>query len=201
MHTHFPRAIALLVLAASGCGGGEGPNETFTVQVTPANATLFSAAPGNTAEVSAAARDRNGQALPGGTTTFSSGNVAVATVTNAGVVTAVAPGTAQITAAITLDGATVSGTAAITVEEADAAATVRAPAFFFNPGTVDVRAGGTVTWTIADVHHSIEFQSSGAPADIGELLNASESRAFPASGTFSYRCGIHPEMAGVVRVH
>ena len=201
MHTNFPRSMTLVLLVVSACGGGEGPNESFTVQVTPATATLFSIAPGNTVELSASARNQDGQILSGGTTTFASGNTAVATVSGGGVVTAVAPGTAQITASVSLDGATVSGTTAITVEEADPTATVRAPALVFSPATVDVRAGGTVTWTIEDIPHSIDFTTSGAPADIGELVNESASRQFPAGGTFNYLCGIHPQMTGVVRVH
>ena len=200
MHRTFRGTIALVMLAAAGCGES-GPNEAFTVEVTPTTAALFSAAPGNSVDLVVVARDDGGQALPGGTKSFSTGNSAVATVSDAGVVTAVGAGTTQITASVERDGATASATTSVTVEDAVPAATVRAPAFVFTPGTVDVQAGGTVTWTMEEVHHTVAFQTPGAPDDIGELTNASESRTFPASGTYRYQCTIHAQMAGVVRVH
>lgn len=199
MRSALPALLCLSLVAA--CGGGDGPNEAFTVALSPTAPTLFSAAPGNTVELDATARSADGQVLAGGTTSFSSANTAIATVTNAGVVTGVAAGTTQITGSVTLDGATVSATTSVTVEDADASATVVAPAFTFTPGTVDVRAGGSVTWTIASIHHAVEFTSSGAPADVPELINASATRTFSTSGTFAYRCPIHTQMAGVVRVH
>jgi plastocyanin len=195
------RVLPAVLCLSLGAACGDGPNEAFTVALSPAAATLFSAAPGNTIELDATARSEDGQVLAGGTTSFTSANTSIATVTAAGVVTGVAAGTTQITGSVTLDGATVSGTTAVTVEDADPSATVRAPAFTFTPGTVDVQAGGSVTWTIDAIHHAVEFTTSGAPADVPELINASATRTFSTSGTFSYRCPIHPQMAGVVRVH
>ena len=193
--------LALGILVTSACGGSEGPNDTFTVEVTPTAAELFSLAPGNTIELAVVAKDAEGNPMSGGTTTYSTGNSAIATVSNTGVVTAVGAGTTQVTATVTLDGGSASGTTGVTVRDAAAAATVRAPGLVFMPGTVDVSEGGTVTWTIEDVHHTVNFETAGSPSDIGELLNASESRTFPASGTYRYRCSIHSQMTGIVRVH
>lgn len=200
MRTTFSIGAAILFLAAAGCGG-EGPSTDFNLAVTPTTARLFSAAPGNTVSLTAVATDDDGQVLGGGTRSFSSGNSAVATVSDAGVVAAVGAGTAAITTSVTLDGATASATTTITVEDAPATATVRAPAFVFTPGTVDVEAGGTVTWTIEAIHHAVNFTTNGAPPDVPELINASASRTFPASGTYAYLCPFHAQMAGVVRVH
>lgn len=194
-------ALALTLIAGCGGDGGSGPNANFTVTVSPTSAALFSAAPGNTIALAVTAKDGSGQVLSGGTLSFTSGNTAVAMVGTDGIVTAVAPGTTQVTASVSLDGATKSATSTVTVAEAAAAATVRAPAFVFSPGTVDVKAGGTVTWEIEDIHHTVTFSTAGSPTDIPETTNASVSRVFPASGTFAYQCAIHAQMAGVVRVH
>lgn len=204
--TRGPAALlmaASVALAAAACGGdgGNGPSASFTVTVSPTTATLFSAAPDNTVPLDVTAKDGSGQVLGGGTLTFASGNTSVATVGADGVVTAVAPGTAQITASVTIDGATKSASATVTVQEAAAATTVRAPALVFSPGTVDVKSGGTVTWEIEDIHHTVTFSTAGSPADIPETTNASVSRVFPASGTYAYQCDFHAQMAGVVRVH
>jgi len=199
----MPKRIlaAILLAAVAGCGDEEGPSEAFTVEVTPAAAGLFSAAPGNTVTLTVQAKDGGGQVLGGGTKAFTSGNAAVATVDAAGKVTAVGAGTASITASVTIGGTTESATASITVEVAPAAATVTAPALDFTPPIVDVQAGGSVTWSIADVHHAVEFTSGGAPQDVPELQNSTAARAFPTSGTYTYRCPIHPSMTGSVRVH
>ncbi len=201
MRTTHRRLLALGLCFAAACGGSEGPNDEFTVEVTPTAAELFSLAPGNTIELEVVAKDGDGEPLAGGTTTYATGNSAIATVSNAGVVTAVAAGTTQITATVTHDGGSASAITSVTVRDAAAAATVRAPGFVFTPGTVDVSEGGTVTWTIESVHHTVQFETAGSPSDIGELLNASESRTFPASGTYRYRCSIHAQMTGIVRVH
>jgi len=78
---------------------------------------------------------------------------------------------------------------------------VVAPAFEFQPGTVDVAAGGAVTWSFGSIHHTVSFTTAGAPESIPELQNGSASRTFANNGTFGYRCLIHPEMTGLVRVH
>ena len=200
-----PALVMAALFLAMACGGGDGgtgpsPNGLATVSVSPNSSTLYSIAPGNTASLTVVGKDKGGAVLAG-TPTFLSGTTGVATVDAAGLVTAAGPGTAVITASLTVGGVTKSGTMTVGVQAAPALATVVAPAIVFSPGTVDVKAGGSVTWTVAAIHHTIQFSTPGAPADIDTLMNASMSRVFPANGTYAYHCSIHTTMKGTVRVH
>jgi plastocyanin len=205
--------IATLLIVAStgaGCGGGDdngpgpGPSDRVltTLEVTPAAATLFTVAPGNTVTLAVVATDQDGQTMTGlGSPSFSSDNNAVATVDDAGTITAVAAGSAQITASLTAGGVTETGTTTVTAQVAPTSAAVVAPAIAYQPATVDVAAGGTVTWTFASIPHDVSFTTAGAPADVPVIQNESASRTFPTNGSFNYRCTIHPPMTGVVHVH
>ncbi len=77
--------------------------------VTPATAELT--ALGETVQLRAEVRDQHGQAMASASVTWASGSAAVATVSNSGLVTAAANGTATITAT----AGSVSGTATVTV--------------------------------------------------------------------------------------
>lgn len=198
----------LLIVAATGTGcGGNGPTPVAdpvltSVTVTPATATLFIGAPGNTATLAVVGKDQDGGTMTGlAAPTFSSDNDAIATVSGDGTVTAVAAGTAHITATLTAGSGDKTGSATVTAQEAPASAAVSTPAIAFQPPLVDVRAGGSVTWTIGGTTHNVTFTSPGAPANVADLANGSAARTFPANGGFSYHCTIHPEMTGVVRVH
>lgn len=208
MRRQFSTAAALLLLATlAGCADGSGPDYGggtgvfTTLAITPADPVLFSAAPNRTVTLTLAARDDRGQALSGGTAEFTSDNPAVATVDGAGLVTAVTPGTARITASLTLGGVTRTRETLVTVRVPPAAAAVAAPNLAFEPGIIDVAAGGEVTWTNSAILHTVTFETVGAPADIGEFRNGTVARTFSASGNFTYHCAIHPSMTGVVRVH
>jgi hypothetical protein len=98
-----------LVALACGGGGGDGYGGGGGVTtpppapvVTTVNVTLSanSFEVGETATATAAVLDQNGAAMTGKTVTWTSDNQSVATVTSAGVVTGVATGTANITAAV-----------------------------------------------------------------------------------------------------
>jgi plastocyanin len=70
----------------------------------------------------------------------------------------------------------------------------------YNPGDLSIAVGTTVTWTNADVvsHTSTSDATgwnSGVIAPGGQF-----SFGFPAAGTFSYHCAIHPGMVGTVVV-
>jgi plastocyanin len=209
MRALFSGTAAMLIMAGSGvgCGGGDGgsglePPVLTTVEVTPAAATLFTVAPGNTVALSVAALDQNGATMTGADApSFSSGNSAVADVSDDGTVTGVTAGTTEITASVVADGVTKTGTSSLTVQAAPANAQVAAPQFAFQPTTVDVQAGGGVTWTFGPIPHDVTFTSAGAPANIPVLENGSAMRLFPNNGTFDYMCAIHPTMLGTVRVH
>jgi plastocyanin len=202
-------AIATLLIGAGigvGCGGdgGSGPGSGVltTVEVTPASPTLFTVAPGNTVVLAVVAKDQDGGVMSGaGSPTFSSANDAVATVGTDGTVTAVGAGTAVITASVTAGGVSKSGTTTVSVEVAGASKSVIAPEFQFQPATVDVSAGGTVTWSFGGIHHTVTFTTAGAPEDVPVLQDGSATRTFPSNGIFGYRCAIHTSMSGLVRVH
>ena len=206
MRTLVSRIATLLIVAATGAGCGSSSTDggtavLTTVEVTPPTATLFTVAPGNTATLAAVGKDQDGLTMAAGSPNFSSDNDAIVGVGTDGTVTALAAGAAQITASMTAGGVTKTGTATVTAQVAPASAGVNTPQLAFSPPTVDVRAGGTVTWTFGSTPHTVTFTTGGAPADVTQLQNGSASRTFPTSGGFSYHCSIHPEMVGVVRVH
>ena len=72
----------------------------------------------------------------------------------------------------------------------------------FNPNSVQLAVGGTVTWVFQSLGHNVTFDAmAGAPADIGGVnTNTSIARTFPTAGTFTYHCTIHPGMTGSVQV-
>ena len=117
----IPVAVLAALAWAAGCGDGAtdptpqpppDPPRPTTVTVSPPTARL--AALGATVQLTAGVLDQNGQALAGATVTWESSDAAVATVSGAGLVTAVDNGTATITAR----AGAASGTAAVTVMQA-----------------------------------------------------------------------------------
>lgn len=123
MFPPLSRAISLvlpaLLLTVLACGGDAGPSPppapppppppppppaapvVATVEVTPATASLLV---GGAVSLSASAKDAAGAAIAGKTFTWTSQAQTVATVTQSGAVTTLAPGTAVITASV--DGRT-----------------------------------------------------------------------------------------------
>lgn len=80
----------------------------------------------------------------------------------------------------------------------DAAVTIQG--FAFQPGSIEVTAGTTVTWTNGDPVEHTATASDGS-FDSGTLSSgATFSRAFDDEGTFSYGCLIHPNMTGTIVV-
>lgn len=70
----------------------------------------------------------------------------------------------------------------------------------FDPVSVTIKAGGSVTWANQDsVNHTVvgdngEFQS-------GNLSNGgSFTFTFDEAGSYTYHCGVHPAMKGTVVV-
>lgn len=107
---HVGLVSVIFALVAAACSESTEPPVTTTVTVTPSSATLTTE--GGTVDLSAAARDQNGDPMPGATFTWSSDASSVASVDAEGVVTAESNGSAQVSA--TTDG--VSGSASITVD-------------------------------------------------------------------------------------
>ena len=72
-------------------------------------------------------------------------------------------------------------------------------AYAFNPETITVATGSTVTWTNqdSDTPHTVKF-----PDGMSGTLSkgASYSRTFSSPGVYTYQCGVHPYMTGKVIV-
>ena len=198
---------ALLTLLATGCGGGDGgsgpePRVLTTLELTPATADLFTVVPGNSITLTLVPKDQDGQVMTGlGPASYSTSNAGIASVDDNATVSAVAPGTAQISASLTAGSETKSAAMQVNVQAAAASASVAAPSLAFVPAVVDVQAGGMVTWTAEALPHTVTFTTPGSPPDIPYLEQASASRTFPANGSFSYHCSLHAGMTGTVNVH
>ena len=83
---------------------------------------------------------------------------------------------------------------------APAAAAVSIKNMAFNPGSLPVTAGATVTWTNSDTTIHTVTADDGSFNSGNIAVGATYSRAFSSAGTFSYHCTIHPEMTGKVVV-
>jgi len=77
-------------------------------------------------------------------------------------------------------------------------ADVRITGFSFQPASIVVKAGGTVSWFNDDsAPHTVKFAQSESE-QMGK--GSSVSMTFATPGTYDYNCGIHPSMKGVVVV-
>ena len=141
----------------------EGKSATSTITVTQAPVNTVEVAPSSasvvefqTQQLTATTKDADGVVLTGRTVTWTTSNPAVATVSTSGLVTAVAPGTATITA--TSEGKT--GTSTITVTAAPVASVTVAPSTAsivvaatqqltatLKDGSGNTLTGRTVTWS------------------------------------------------------
>ena len=162
-------AFGICLTAVGGCSDS-GPITVASVAVSPGSISLH---PTETRQLAATALDKRGNALTGRTTTWATSLTSVATVSGLGLVTAVAPGTATITA--TCEGR--SGTATVTVALPPVATVEVVPA----SGTLDIgqtlqlaatprdsagaaAAGWPISWTSSD--------STTAPVSSAGLVTA-----------------------------
>lgn len=84
--------------------------------------------------------------------------------------------------------------------QAAQAVTVKIDNFTFNPGTITVKAGTTVTWVNADdIPHSVRAVDGGFKS---KVLDSDEkfSFTFAKAGEYAYFCSLHPHMTGKVVV-
>ena len=116
------------------------------------------------------------------------------------------PGTSASTGATVGAGSgTTTGTGATTgttTSTAPATATVTIQAFKYNPASVTVKSGGTVTFTNMDtVAHTVSPASGAAFTGSGNIAaGASATVTFPTAGTANYKCDYHASMLGSVTV-
>ena len=199
-------AVAALV-AFAGCsgggggdgGGGTGPAVFTSLSVTPSNVSVVV---NGTQNLTVSAKDQNGATMSGLTTTFTPAAPAIATVTQAGVVTGVAVGQTTIAVDGTIGSVTKSQTVTVTVLTPGATATVNATTSqTFEPANVTITANGQVTWNFASLTHNVFFDGAAPPqGNIGNSANTSVSRTFPNPGSSPYHCTLHNNMTGTVTV-
>ena len=215
-NTH-PGLAATVVTLMLGCGGGGDPTTgppppppptsvLTTVSVDP-DVTVFSTPPGDTFTLSVTLKDQNGSSFTGASSkSFSSGNSAVATVSDNGTITGVTVGNAQVTVTVQAGSVSRTATATVTVLAPSSTVEVTSPAVGFNPGVAHVAAGGMVTWTLGTavngIVHNVTFTTGGAPANVPNSSGGEQvSRLFPTPGSFAYGCTLHAGMNGMVHVH
>jgi plastocyanin len=200
------RALRIgVLLALTACGGddddgGVGPGTpVFTsLDVQPTTVTL---AVNGTQALTVSARDQNNATMSGLTVTYQTSDATRATVTPAGVVTGVAVGTATITATGVVGGVTKTKTVNVTVSVPGQAASVAATTGSqFDPSTVVIATGGTVTWTFAMLHNVTFTGTAPTGGNIPDTATGSVQRTFAAAGTYDYRCTLHSGMSGRVTV-
>jgi amicyanin len=106
--------------------------------------------------------------------------------------------TAQATTTAATPKATPQATQAAGTPTAQGAS-VEIKNFAFDPKTVTVKVGQTVTWTNQDsAAHTV---TGDGGIDSGDLSKGkSYSKTFDTEGTFDYHCTPHPQMTGQVIV-
>jgi plastocyanin len=204
-------AGAAVVIAGCGGGGGGGgggtppPPAVSAVVITPGTAQSITV--GATVQFSAQPRDAQGGNLTRAVTWTNSdpSKVSLSATTGSPVTaTGVAAGSSNIRAVSELIQST---QVAVTVtpggapaQSADVSAT---PTDVFDPASVTIGAGGTVTWTFAPAPtvHNVTFGTNKPTGgDIGNTSGAAVSRTFPTTGSYPYSCTVHPGMNGTVTV-
>ena len=73
----------------------------------------------------------------------------------------------------------------------------------FEPGQAAIHVGDTIVWTNKDaVNHTVAGANGAFLWDSGNLApGKSFSRTFNSPGTYTYHCGIHPDMVAQIIVH
>lgn len=86
----------------------------------------------------------------------------------------------------------------VAMQKTAESAEVRITDMAFQPASIVIKAGGTVSWTNEDsVAHTVKFAESESE-QIGK--GGTFSMTFATPGSYEYACGIHPSMKGVVVV-
>ena len=197
----------LLLIFVVACGGSSSssssnanpPQQRLVVQ--PAGSQSLSiAGPGGTLQLGAYQRTTDpygGGGLQPVAATWSSSNTAIATVDQMGLVTAVADGTAVITASS--DEAT--GTATVTVGAAAGVVIEWNLGAETTPVVTTVTAGTPVRWHASDTSHSVVADTSPPPETVAvNQGTTTAAQTITAKGTYHYHCGVHPTMTGTLVV-
>lgn len=72
----------------------------------------------------------------------------------------------------------------------------------FIPQIITIKRGQTIQWNNREKrqYHSVWFEKSGEEEPDYIFPDENYQREFKQAGSFSYRCGPHPEMTGTVQV-
>ena len=84
--------------------------------------------------------------------------------------------------------------------QSNEAATVKIDNFTFGPAKLTVAKGTEVTWTnVDDIPHTVVLTAIGVRSKAIDTDKVFAYR-FDKSGSFSYICGLHPQMHGQIVV-
>jgi plastocyanin len=89
-------------------------------------------------------------------------------------------------------GTTGTTTSANTIQATDGLA--------FDPTSLTVSKGTTVTFTFGSITHNVAFDAGAGVADIPNSYGTSVQRMFNNAGTFAFHCSIHSYMNGQITV-
>lgn len=107
--------------------------------------------------------------------------------------------TRAVTSTTQAESSTTTSISSPTTTQA-AGMTVQISGFSFNPGTITVSKGTTVTWVNDDSATHTLVSDSGVFSSGSLGKGDTFSRTFTEAGTFAYHCGVHPSMKGKVVV-
>src|SRR5215469_1890642 len=122
------------------------------------------------------------------------GSILILLLAGCGSSTAAATAPTATTAPTAAPTATTAPTAAATVTSGSQVA-IAIQGFAFNPQTITIKVGTTVTWTDKDgVSHTVTSLSGPASFNSGALAASGGTFhfTFTKAGTYSYHCMIHP---------
>jgi plastocyanin len=107
--------------------------------------------------------------------------------------------TTTTAASASLTTTTTAASATSTTTDSSDGATISVVNFQFNPGSITVSVGESVTWTNNSAGRHTTTAKSG---EWNTQLGAGESftQIFETAGTFDFFCSIHPSMTGTVTV-
>jgi plastocyanin len=98
-------------------------------------------------------------------------------------------------------GSVLAGGVLLAQAQTPAAAAVGIDNFTFNPQTLTVKAGTTVTWTNRDdIPHGLAATNNAFKRSQALDTDDSFSFSFTTPGTYQYFCYIHPHMTGTIVV-
>lgn len=118
-----------------------------------------------------------------------SASIATRTLQAAGAVMVLAVGVGVVAGAIAGDAPTVvsDGPAIVTLQDSE-----------FQPASLQVPAGATVTWQWADGEIEHDVVADGFASEL--KAEGTFTHPFDTPGTYAYECSIHPTMTGTVTV-